>query len=197
MTTKNRRRDAVAVVGKAMLDSTDRPIAFSIDQSSIPVMTAPTPPFAIGPALLVLERVATAPIPIAERWFYQECIPSFQDPGEFRIFIVTTNDSSALRRRRGHIIDSILAHFADNGDIVPVALAGPHWEKTQRIYPELRLADSEQFTVYIFDALRNREDATEKFESLDVGVRLDIAISPRRTFFVNEITRTWDGDAWS
>ena len=65
------------------------------------------------------------------------------------------------------------------------------------MYPVLRLADLELFTLYIFDAFRNREDATEKFESLDVGVRLDIAISPRRTFFVNEITRTRDGDAWS
>ena len=132
-----------------------------------------------------------------ERWFYQECIPSFQDPGEFRIFIVTTNDSSALRRRRGHIIHSILTHFADNGDIVPVALAGQHWVKIQQKYPTLTPAALEQFALHIFDALRNREDATAKFESLDVGVRLDIAISPLGTLFVNEITRIWDADFFS
>ena len=110
MTTRNRRRDAIAVVRKAMLDSTDRPISFSIDQSSIPVMTVPTPPFAIDPALLALERVATAPNAVAERWFYQEYIPYFQDPGEFRIFIVTTNESSALRRRHGHISNECIQY---------------------------------------------------------------------------------------
>lgn len=132
-----------------------------------------------------------------ERWFYQERIPSFQDPGEFRIFIVTIDDSSALRRRRGHIIQSILTHFADNEDIVPVALAGHHWVQIRQKYPTLTQAALEQFALHIFDALRNREDATAKFESLDVGVRLDIAISPLGTFFVNEITRIWDADFFS
>ena len=132
-----------------------------------------------------------------ERWFYQERIPSFRDPGEFRIFIVTTDDPSALRRRRGHIIHSILTHFADNEDIVPVALGGHHWVKIQQKHSSLTPAILEQFALHIFDALRNREDAMAKFESLDVGVRLDIAISPLGSFFVNEITRIWDADYFS
>ena len=132
-----------------------------------------------------------------ERWFYQERIPSFQDPGEFRIFIVTTDDPSALRRRRGQIIHSVLTHFAHNGHIVPVALEGQHWVEIQQKYSNLTPAALEQFALHIFDALRSREDATAKFESLDVGVRLDIAISPFGTFFVNEITRIWDADFFS
>ena len=132
-----------------------------------------------------------------ERWFYQERIPSFQDPGEFRIFIVTTDDPSALRRRRGQIIHSVLTHFAHNGHIVPVALEGQHWVEIQQKYSNLTPAALEQFALHIFDALRSREDATANFESLDVGVRLDIAISPLGTFFVNEITRIWDADFFS
>ena len=132
-----------------------------------------------------------------ERWFYQERIPSFEDPGEFRIFIATTDDSSVLRRRRGQIIHSILTHIADNGDIVPVALGGQHWVKIQRQYPTLTAAALDHFALHTFDALRNREDATANFESLDVGIRLDIAISPLGTLFVNEITRIWDADFFS
>ena len=132
-----------------------------------------------------------------ERWFYQENIPSFRDPGEFRIFIVTRDDPSALRRRRGHIVHSILTYFTANEDIVPVALAGPYWEKVQRTFPNLRLDALKSFALGIFDALRDREDGREKFESLDVGVRLDIAISPLGAFFVNEVTRLWDADFFS
>ncbi|KAM0801324.1 hypothetical protein BDR22DRAFT_888633 [Usnea florida] len=59
-----RELDAVAVDGKAALGSTDRQLAFSTDRSSIPFMTATTPPFAIDPILLELERLATTPIPV-------------------------------------------------------------------------------------------------------------------------------------
>ncbi|KAM0800607.1 hypothetical protein BDR22DRAFT_241059 [Usnea florida] len=132
-----------------------------------------------------------------ERWFYQENIPSFQDHGEFRIFITTRTDRSALRRRRGLVVHSILTHFTDEGHIVPVALGDIQWNDIQKVYPELTSAALEQFALHIFDALRNREDATAKYESLDIGVRLDIAISPLGTFFVNEITRIWDADFFS
>ena len=132
-----------------------------------------------------------------ERWFYQENVPSFRDPGEFRIFITTKNDRSALRRRRGHVVHSILTHFTENGHINPVALTDMHWNDIQKMYPELTGAALEQFALHTFDALRNRDDATAKYESLDIGVRLDIAISPLGTFFVNEITRIWDADFFS
>ena len=51
-------------VAQAALESTERRLALPIDQSSIPFMTATTPPFAIDPILLELERLATAPIPV-------------------------------------------------------------------------------------------------------------------------------------
>lgn len=69
--------------------------------------------------------------------------------------------------------------------------------KIQERYPNLTPVALEQFALHVFDALRNREDATTSFESLDVGVRLDIAISPLGTLFVNEITRNWDADFFS
>lgn len=40
--------------------------------------------------------------------------------------LLMTVCGTAQGRRRGHIIHSILTHFADNGDIVPVALESQH-----------------------------------------------------------------------
>lgn len=49
--------------------------------------------------------------------------------------------------------------------------------KIQRKYPTLTPAALDQSALHMFDALRNREDATANFRSLDAGVRLDIAMS--------------------
>ena len=54
-----------------------------------------------------------------------------------RVFIVTADGSFALRRGGGHVVHSILTHFADNKDVVPVALAGTHGREIQQKYPTL------------------------------------------------------------
>jgi hypothetical protein len=59
------------------------------------------------------------------------------------------------------------------------------------------LTELEEFAMYVFDALRNRSDWSTKYESLEVGVRLDIGVSlasGKRQYFVNEITRIYEAD---
>ena len=73
-------------------------------------------------------------------------------------------------------------------------VVGEFWKGS---YSTLTSPALEQFALHNFDAFRNREGATAKFESLDDGIRLDIAISPLGTLFVNEITRIWDADSFS
>ena len=60
----------------------------------------------------------------------------------------------------------------------------------------LRSSDLTRFALYVYVHLRGRKDWKEKFESLEVGVRLDIGVGedPRtnaKRFFVNEITRVY------
>jgi hypothetical protein len=59
------------------------------------------------------------------------------------------------------------------------------------------LTELEEFAMYVFDALRNRSDWSTKYESLEVGVRLDVGVSlasGQRQYFVNEITRIYEAD---
>lgn len=53
------------------------------------------------------------------------------------------------------------------------------------------------FAMYIFGALRNRANWSSSFESLEIGVRLDIGVSlagGMRQYFVNEITWIYEAD---
>jgi hypothetical protein len=62
------------------------------------------------------------------------------------------------------------------------------------------LTELEEFAMYVFDALRNRSDWSTKYESLEVGVRLDIGVSlasGKRQYFVNEITRIYEADVFA
>jgi hypothetical protein len=56
------------------------------------------------------------------------------------------------------------------------------------------------FALHTYSALRQRHDAYECYESLEVGVRLDIGVSelsPTGRFFVDEITRWHAADFFS
>jgi hypothetical protein len=58
----------------------------------------------------------------------------------------------------------------------------------------------EEFALYVFNALRNRSDWSTRYESLDVGVRLDVGVSlsgGHRQYFVNEITRIYEADIFA
>jgi hypothetical protein len=68
-----------------------------------------------------------------------------------------------------------------------------------RINCGLCLDDLKHFAMNTFNSLRARHDWEKSFESLEVGVRLDIAITPNipRSFFVNEITRWYEAAFFS
>jgi hypothetical protein len=58
----------------------------------------------------------------------------------------------------------------------------------------------EEFALYVFNALRNRSDWSTRYESLDVGVRLDVGVSlsgGHHQYFVNEITRIYEADIFA
>ena len=126
------------------------------------------------------------------RWFGQQYMPSLVDYGEFRVFIAAKPDPDAeTRSRRGEVIHAIrtwhvkdkLHHEALIDERLPKRTAG-----------KLGLSDLKKYALYMYEQLRARKDWKEKFESLEVGVRLDIGIGTvvgtgEKRFFVNEITR--------
>lgn len=122
-------------------------------------------------------------------WFHQEFVPSLKKC-EFRVFITTEPSERGIRGRTGRVL--AIAKTAFNGD---EALA------VREFLPEdletgLTKSDLESFALFIFKRLRERADSMIFFESLEVGVRLDIGVAKNgrgeKSFFVNEITR-WYG----
>jgi hypothetical protein len=70
------------------------------------------------------------------------------------------------------------------------------WGKSQE-HNSIDLKELEDFALHVFNALRNRLDWSSNYESLEIGVRLDIGISPAIgycRYFVNEITRIYEAD---
>lgn len=59
----------------------------------------------------------------------------------------------------------------------------------------------EQFSLYVFEALRSRDDHLFAYESLEVGVRLDVCVADNKhgekRSFVNEITRWYNAHYFS
>ena len=119
-------------------------------------------------------------------YFHQEFVDTFDSIGEFRVFLVCERCGQGLRNRRAKIIHTIRTKFEDD-DIIAYNVTA-----TESSYHELH-----EFALYIMSCLRDRYDWEEKFESLEVGVRLDIAISNDERFFVNEITRWYAADWFS
>ena len=132
------------------------------------------------------------------RWFHQEFVEDLISGGQFRVFVITKEDPSALRKRRGVVIDIIHTLELPNKELV-VTVLHPNlawWGKPQG-YNSADLKELEDFALYIFDALRNRPNWSSNYESLEIGVRLDIGISPAGgycRYFVNEITRIYKAD---
>jgi len=127
-------------------------------------------------------------------FFHQEMISGFDKVGEFRALIATTPNSKGLRNREP-IIESII-HLRYKGASARTpcfALTG-----CEAIWLEiapLNIFKLREFALFVYESLRKRSDWREHFETLEVGVRLDIGVclgSPPR-FFVNEITRFQQG----
>ena len=130
-------------------------------------------------------------------YFHQEFINSFQQIGEFRVFIVCENDPASLRRRAGRIVHTIITRFETQGSnelrAINVDATDSYWIETG-----LSCQDLHRFALFIFEHLRRRDDWESHYESLEIGARLDIAISDQSSsFFVNEITRWYKADFFS
>jgi hypothetical protein len=132
------------------------------------------------------------------RWFHQELVEDLVSLGEFRVFVITREDISALRKRRGAVMEIIhTLELPDKELVVTVIHPNIAWWGKFQGHNSADLKELEDFALYIFDALRNRPDWSNNYESLEIGVRLDIGISPAGgccRYFVNEITRIYEAD---
>jgi hypothetical protein len=132
------------------------------------------------------------------RWFHQEFVEDLISGGEFRVFVITKEDPSALRKRRGIVMEIVhTLELPDKELVVTVLHPNIAWWGKPQGHNSIDLKELEDFALYIFDALRNRPDWSSNYESLEIGVRLDIGISPASGcchYFVNEITRIYEAD---
>ncbi|KAH7070881.1 hypothetical protein FB567DRAFT_633815 [Paraphoma chrysanthemicola] len=123
-------------------------------------------------------------------WFHQEYIQALQE-FEFRVFIATQKDPIGLRGRRGRIVAVAKTSFNRETNALASRILLPEDHANRFDLPYL-----EAFSLHVFERLRARSDALLGFESLEVGVRLDIGVAQRapneHVAFVNEVTR-WYG----
>ena len=136
-----------------------------------------------------------------ERWFHQEFVAGLRSEGEYRVFIVTRSDISALRQRRGVVREIVHTLELPNKELVVTVLRfGSMLRDGSCVYKDNDLNMLEEFAIYVFNALRNRSDWSTRYESLEVGVRLDVGVSlagSHRQYFVNEITRIYEADIFA
>ncbi|MCJ1450848.1 hypothetical protein MMC28_001182 [Mycoblastus sanguinarius] len=136
-------------------------------------------------------------------WFHQEYVPFFDEFGEFRVFIAAKPTATrGLRGREGTVMHTVITEWLsrEEGTLEPRA-AGPKDWASPHVKP-LTSQNLDTFALHIYEQLRARADWKEHYESLEVGVRLDIgiAIEPAtqtKHFFVNEITRFYFADYFS
>jgi hypothetical protein len=119
-------------------------------------------------------------------WFHQEYIEPLQSLGEFRVFIACDRIPEGAR------VVSI-AHTKPGDNVLAVHALSEHtFEGYESSKTEL-----EEFALFIHHQLLSRQDAQDHFESLRVGVRLDIGMSKDGRWFVNEVTRAFDADQFA
>jgi hypothetical protein len=132
------------------------------------------------------------------RWFHQEFVEDLVSRGEFRVFVITRGDVSALRKRRGIVMEIIhTLELPDKELVVTVLHPNIAWWGKPQGHNSADLKELEDFALYIFDALRNRPDWSSNYECLEISVRLYIGISPASgcyRYFVNEVTRIYEAD---
>jgi len=132
------------------------------------------------------------------RWFHQEFVEGLRTKGEFRVFIITREDDTALRRRKGVIVEMIHTLELPDGELVVTVLhSNSTWAGKHHEHGSHHLKELSDFAMYIFCSLRNRADWSTNYESLEIGVRLDIGVSlagGMRQYFVSEVTRIYAAD---
>jgi len=148
-------------------------------------------------------RLATSYEQMRATWFHQEFMPGFEDVGEFRVYIVARPAPGGLRGLAGRVVRTAKTTVQADGAIRCADVT----RSDLRACRPLTITHLRTFALYYYDELRKREDWEGRFESLEVGIRLDITVSPGPStyrFFVNEPTRilvadyfpgTWSGDS--
>lgn len=128
-------------------------------------------------------------------YFHQETISTLNDIGEFRVLIATVPNSRGLRGREPNIVAIVHTSFKDGlgrTPFFPLSGSEAFWIG----FAPLNIDKLREYALFVFNALRKRPDWKDHYETLEVGVRLDIGISldlEYRRFFVNEITRFQQG----
>ncbi|EQB49268.1 hypothetical protein CGLO_11419 [Colletotrichum gloeosporioides Cg-14] len=122
-------------------------------------------------------------------WFHQEYVEMLAER-ELRMFIATRPDPNGTRGLRGEVV-RVCCTRPDTKD------GGMHaTEAIDDTYESLGTTKDavHEFALDVFEALRNPEYGWKsRFETLEVGCRLDISAKERGgPLFVNEITR-WNG----
>lgn len=133
-----------------------------------------------------------------ERWFHQEFVEGLRKIGEFRVFIVTVQDTTARRGRRGRVLQVVhTIELPDRELVVTVLGSGGSWPDELGTSGKIDLDELREFALYVFEALRSRSNWSTSFESLEVGARVDVGVAlldsvPK--YFVNEVTRIYEAD---
>ncbi len=149
-------------------------------------------------------------------WFHQEFVDTIERFGEFRAFIVTEPDPKGLRGRKGKIV--CIAHTTwrtKDGADMHAELADDRSMHVQLVddrtfndinCEHLTRKGLEDYFLRRFEYLRRRDDWREHWASLEIGVRLDAAISPHGAispvigeegFWLVEPTRIYFADFFS
>jgi hypothetical protein len=157
------------------------------------------------------ECMANGPL-----WFHQEFVDTIEKLGEFRAFIVTEPDPKGLRGRKGKIV--CIAHTTwrtKDGAEMHVELVDDRMMHVQLVddrtfndinCEHLTRKGLEDYFLRRFEYLRRRPDWKEKWATLEIGVRLDAAISPHGAispaigeegFWLVEPTRIYFADFFS
>jgi hypothetical protein len=128
-------------------------------------------------------------------------VAGLRSEGEYRVFIITRNDTLALRQRKGLVMEMVhTLELPDKELVVTVLRLDYMLRDGPCVYNNNDLKELEDFAMYIFNALRDRSDWSTKYESLEIGVRLDVGVSlasGQRQYFVNEITRIYEADIFA
>ncbi|KAH7208447.1 uncharacterized protein BKA55DRAFT_698165 [Fusarium redolens] len=125
-------------------------------------------------------------------WFHQEYLSSFGVLGEFRVFLC-----------QGKVINSAITKFSAgfraedelSGRVFAAKAVDENafwWYSDVREQQRKKWEELYTFAEFVCDALSRRHDAQEHYESLEIGLRLDIGVSELTSngvFFVNEATR--------
>jgi len=110
--------------------------------------------------------------------------------------------TAVTRGRRGEVIKVAIStpKGINRGDDIYIREAR---EQDFLQMGQITLKGVEDYALSVYDALRSQEDSLKRYESLEIGIRLDIGISPKSSWacsaqlFINEITRWYDASFFS